>query len=124
MPRPSTAAAAALALAVIAAAAIDVSAHAVLERTEPRQGSTVTTSPREIRLWFSQPLEPAFSGAQVLGEGGRRVEGVESRVDASAPAQLRIPLPPLAAGTYTVRWRVVSVDTHVTEGDLTFTIAP
>lgn len=30
----------------------------------------------------------------------------------------------LAAGTYTVHWTVVSVDTHRTQGTYTFTIAP
>ena len=37
---------------------------------------------------------------------------------------LRASLKPLAAGTYKVVWRVVSVDTHVTNGDFRFTMAP
>ena len=32
--------------------------------------------------------------------------------------------PPLAPGRYTVHWRVLSVDTHVTEGTFAFTVAP
>jgi hypothetical protein len=31
---------------------------------------------------------------------------------------------PLTPGTYRVSWRVVSVDTHPTEGNFTFTIKP
>jgi len=33
-------------------------------------------------------------------------------------------VPPLAPGRYRVKWHVLSVDTHVTEGDFTFTVAP
>lgn len=100
------------------------SAHAVLERSEPRAGSTLRTPPREVNLWFTENLEPAFSTVRVVDAAGRRVEGADGRVDAGNPARLRITLPPLPAGTYTVSWRVVSVDTHVTEGDVTFKIAP
>ena len=37
---------------------------------------------------------------------------------------LLVSLPQLAPGTYKVTWRVLSVDTHVTEGDFTFDVAP
>jgi len=35
---------------------------------------------------------------------------------------MTIALQPLSAGNYEVRWRAVSVDTHVTEGAYHFTI--
>jgi methionine-rich copper-binding protein CopC len=35
-----------------------------------------------------------------------------------------MPLKPLTPGVYTVTWRAVSVDTHVTTGDFKFTVAP
>ena len=35
---------------------------------------------------------------------------------------LQVPLKPLRPGTYRVKWRVLSVDTHVTEGDFTFRV--
>jgi hypothetical protein len=37
---------------------------------------------------------------------------------------LRVSLPKLVPGTYRVTWRVLSVDTHVTEGDFTFAVVP
>jgi methionine-rich copper-binding protein CopC len=37
---------------------------------------------------------------------------------------LRVSLPPLPAGRYTVAWRVLSVDSHVTEGTFSFRVAP
>jgi len=46
-----------------------------------------------------------------------------AQVDAASRTLLRVPLKPLAPGTYRVKWRVLSVDTHVTEGDFTFRVA-
>jgi hypothetical protein len=99
-------------------------AHAFLDHASPRVGATVTARPAEVRLWFTQELEPAFSGLQVLDAAGKPVTTVRAEVDPKDRAQLHIALPELAPGLYTVSWRVVSVDTHVTEGKFTFRIAP
>jgi methionine-rich copper-binding protein CopC len=99
-------------------------AHAFLERAEPRVGSTVRTPPAEVRLWFSERLEPAFSSVQVVDTTGHQVDKGDVQVDPAAPKQLRVALPPLPPGTYMVRWRVLSVDSHVTEGKFTFRVAP
>jgi methionine-rich copper-binding protein CopC len=122
--RARTTAAAISALALLLGAVTGGSAHAVLERAEPRSGSTVRTAPAEVRLWFTENLEPAFSTIRVLDTRGQRVDRADGRVDTATSSLLRVSLPPLAAGAYRVIWRVVSVDTHVTQGDFTFAIAP
>ena len=99
-------------------------AHAFLERADPRVGSTVRTPPAQVRIWFTEGLEPAFSAAQVVNEAGQRVDKADSQVDPSDRTLLRVSLPPLPPGTYKVIWRVLSVDSHVTEGDFTFRVAP
>ena len=99
-------------------------AHAFLERADPRVGSTVRNPPSEVRLWFTESLEPAFSSVQVVNEPGQRVDNGDGRVDPSDPSVLRISLPSLPPGTYKVIWRVLSVDSHVTEGDFTYRVAP
>ena len=38
--------------------------------------------------------------------------------------QLRVPLKALPPGNYKVIWRVLSVDTHRTEGNFTFRVGP
>jgi methionine-rich copper-binding protein CopC len=96
--------------------------HAFLERAEPRVGSTVKAAPSQVRVWFTEALEPAFSTLEVVNQSGERVERGPVRVDAASPAMLQVPLKPLAPGTYRVKWRVLSVDTHVTEGDFTFRV--
>ena len=97
--------------------------HAFLERAQPRVGSTVKAAPSQVRVWFSEALEPAFSTLEVVNQSGDRVDRGPARVDAATPAVLQVPLKPLAPGTYRVKWRVLSVDTHVTEGDFTFRVS-
>ena len=104
-------------LAVMAGTAAE--AHAFLDHAEPRVGSTVPTAPRELSLSFTQKLEPAFSSAEVSDANGARVDLGKPSVSASV---MRIRLKQLSAGTYRVRWHVLSVDTHTTEGSFTFQV--
>ncbi|PYM18742.1 MAG: copper resistance protein CopC [Candidatus Rokuibacteriota bacterium] len=97
-------------------------AHAVLQRAEPRVDSTLKRAPEEIRLYFSERLEPAYSAVRVLNVQGMQVDRRDSRVDRANPALLRATLPALPPGAYTVRWRVLSIDADVTEGEFTFTV--
>ncbi|MDO8477468.1 MAG: copper resistance protein CopC [Candidatus Rokubacteria bacterium] len=97
--------------------------HAFLERADPRVGSTVKAAPSQVRVWFTEALEPAFSTLEVVNQSGDRVDRGPARVDAASPVLLQVSLKPLAPGTYRVKWRVLSVDTHVTEGDFTFRVS-
>ena len=99
-------------------------AHAFLDRAVPAVGSKVHAPPPEVRLQFSQPLEPAFSTVRVFDAGGRQVDRMDKRPDRGDASLLRVSLPRLAPGIYRVVWRVLSADTHVTEGDFTFEVAP
>ncbi len=94
-------------------------AHAMLDHAEPRVGNTVTTVPREVRLWFTQKLEQAFSTVEVTNESGQRVDAGKARVNGN---EIAVPVRALTPGTYHVNWRVLSVDTHTTDGNFTFTI--
>ncbi len=100
-----------------------VEAHAKLARSEPAAASTLRSAPGEVRLWFTENLEAAFSSAHLLDGERRRVDGAEGKVDGTNAALLRMTLPALGAGSYTVVYRVVSIDSHVTAGELSFTIA-
>jgi copper resistance protein C len=97
-------------------------AHSGLQRAEPPVESTLKRPPKELKLYFSERLEPAYSRARVEDGQGARVDRDDSRVDRSNPLLLRVTLPPLAPGTYTVIWRVLSVDSHITEGRFTFRV--
>ncbi len=113
-----------MALTFLLAGAALAEAHAFLERADPRVGSTVHASPTQVRLWFTEQLEPAFSSVRVVNAAGQQVDKGDAKVDPSAPKQLQVSVSSLPPGTYKVIWRVLSVDTHVTEGDFTFRVAP
>jgi copper resistance protein C len=97
-------------------------AHAFLKDADPGVGSTIQTSPGEIRIRFTENIEPAVSSIQVFDASGKEVDKRDLHLDRSDHALLHVSLPPLGAGTYKVVWRVVSVDTHVTNGNFTFRI--
>jgi methionine-rich copper-binding protein CopC len=113
-----------LASAFFVASAIAAHAHAQLERADPRVGSTVRAAPPVLTLYFSEGVEPAFSSVQVTDAGGHRVDAGKMRVDKGNPQQVQVPLRTLAPGQYNVRWRVLSVDTHKTEGSFGFEVRP
>ncbi len=114
----------ALAILTMALVASGAGAHAFLDHASPAVGSTVHASPALVRLWFSQELEPAFSTVKVLSADGKQVDKQDKRVDRADAAVLQVSVPQLAPGRYRVVWRALSVDTHVTEGDFTFDVAP
>jgi len=99
----------------------DARAHAFLDHAEPRVGNKVATPPREVTLWFTQKLEPAFSTITVTNPAGQRVDTGKARVSGS---QMSVSLRPGGTGTYHVTWHVLSVDTHTTEGNFTFQVGP
>jgi copper resistance protein C len=99
-------------------------AHAFLDHAEPRVGNTVKSPLRTVSLWFTQNLESAFSTIEVLDANGVQMNAGKAIVDATDRKLLRVPLKVLPAGAYTVKWHVLSVDTHTTEGNFTFHVAP
>ena len=92
-------------------------AHAFLDHAEPRVGSTVATAPSELSLFYTQNLETAFSAVEVSDANGKRVDLGKPSFSANV---MRVGLKQLSPGTYRVRWHVLSVDTHTTEGSFTF----
>jgi methionine-rich copper-binding protein CopC len=110
----------ALACAVVIAP-VKTHAHAYLDHASPLVGSA-GPAPREVRMWFTQALEPRFSAAQ-LRTGAGAVVGT-GRVDPADPKQMVIPVRALAPGQYKVHWKILSVDTHRTEGTFGFEVKP
>jgi copper resistance protein C len=113
-----------LAAALAALAPIAAAAHAFLDRADPRVGSVVARAPPAIRLKFTQGVVAPFCRVSVTGPPGFGGGGAPHAV-AGDPLSLAVDMKgPAPAGTYMVRWRVLSVDTHVTEGDFSFQVKP
>lgn len=115
------AALAAMALSVVAPRTF---AHAFVDHAVPAVGSTIRAAPSEIAVWFTQELEPAFCTIKLVDAKGDTIAAADRAVDPSARSILRLPVPSLMPGRYRVVWRVLSIDSHVTEGDYTFDVAP
>jgi copper resistance protein C len=96
-------------------------AHAYLDHASPLVGSVVT-APSEVRLWFTQALEPRFSAAQLRSSAGAVVG--TGTVDPANPKEMVIRVRALPPGKYKVKWKILSVDTHRTEGDFGFEVKP
>jgi copper resistance protein C len=93
-----------------------VQAHAMLDRASPAVGGTVASSPGQVTLYFTQQLEPKFSTGEVRNSSGGRVD----RGKSVSGNVMRLSVGALPPGAYSVTWRVLSVDTHTTQGSFTF----
>jgi methionine-rich copper-binding protein CopC len=96
--------------------------HAALVRSTPAQRATVARAPERVRLWFNEPVEAKFASISVWDAQGQRIDQRDGRVGPEDPKALSVGLPALGPGTYTVRYRVLSVDGHVVEGAFRFTV--
>ena len=90
-------------------------AHSLLVRSQPERRATVTRAPDEVRLWFSERIEPAYARVSVWDAGGKQVDAGDAAVDQADATTLAVRTPGLRAGRYTVRYRVLSVDGHIVE---------
>ena len=103
--------------AIVAPAA---SAHAVLVSSTPVDGSRVNTEPAQVRLTFDRPVGLIAADEQVISATGVRADTGQVRL-AEGGTTVVLPLRPhLPRGTYSATWRVVSADTHVVSGSITF----
>jgi methionine-rich copper-binding protein CopC len=98
-------------------------AHAHLDHAVPAVGTTVVASPEELQLTFTQNIVLAFSGISLKSADGKTIPVGKTVAGPANTLHVRID-GKLAPGSYTVNWHAVSVDTHHTEGNYKFSIAP
>lgn len=110
---------------LVAGSAGSESAHAQLQQAVPAVGGTVSSSPTEIRLKFSEGVEPQFSVIALQSESGVTEQLGKAAVATGDSSTLMAAVPQaLKPGVYTVSWHVVCVDTHKTQGTFQFTVKP
>jgi methionine-rich copper-binding protein CopC len=112
-----------LSIAVVLLFSSSAWAHAFIDHAEPAVGSRLASPPTVVRIWFTERLEPALSKIQVFDNQGSEVDKRDTKVDRTNRQLLGVSLPVIKAGKYRVSWRVVSVDTHVTNGSFEFEVA-
>jgi copper transport protein len=115
-------------LVLVAAAALALPgtawAHAALMHTEPVASRTVNTPPAEVRLTYSEPVEPRFAIVSVTDADGKQVTAGSPARAPGSPQTLVTPLRRLPEGWYLVFWRVISADGHPVRGAFTFAVGP
>ncbi len=96
-------------------------AHSFLVEATPSSKDHVTEVPKSVKLRFGGGVEPPYSkltietpDGKVLAEGSI---GVPDK-----PRELSVNAPELAPGKYIVRYRVLSTDGHIVEGNYDFTV--
>jgi methionine-rich copper-binding protein CopC len=100
-------------------------AHAHLVKATPAAGGTVAASPTDVRLTFSEGVEPRFSGVTIAGPAGEAIATGKPGSDPVDASTLVVPIgEKLKPGVYKVTWHAVSVDTHKTQGGFQFTVQP
>jgi copper transport protein len=96
------------------------SAHAVLISSSPVDGSRVNTEPTQVRLTFDEGIGLIPAAEEVISTDGVRADTGHAYL-AGGGTTIVLPLKPhLQDGTYSATWRVVSADTHIVSGSITF----
>jgi copper resistance protein C len=99
-------------------------AHPTLKSASPPVEGTATAAPTEIRLNFSEAVISKFSSVELRDQSGMKVATGKVATDPKDEKQLIVALQaPLKAGAYTVKWTVVSADTHRVNGTYSFKVA-
>ncbi|HIJ62097.1 MAG TPA: copper resistance protein CopC [Rhodospirillaceae bacterium] len=95
-------------------------AHALLLESQPKAGTTINAGPVDVLLRFNSRIDSLRSRLVLKdGQGGKHRLAVETGADA---ASLKAHDDHLGPGKYLLHWEVLSVDGHVSRGDLGFSI--
>ena len=105
-----------------AACAIDRPAHAYLVKSVPAQRAVLFRAPAKIQLWFNERLEPRYSSFTVSDAEGKTVDIGKSRGERDDPQATLCVGQNSARGRYLIKYRVLSVDGHVVQDQLPFTV--
>ncbi|GAB6428381.1 copper resistance protein CopC [Bacillus luti] len=98
-----------------------VFAHTSVVGTSPKEGEVLTVQPEQIILEFSELVTGKVVNIELLDPSAKRVQVsmVEMLDD---PTKIKVKIPNLNNGIYTVRWSMISADGHPSEGSYTFSI--
>jgi methionine-rich copper-binding protein CopC len=112
----------ALLIAALTGNTIVAAAHSLPESETPSAGQTLASPPSEVAINFDAPIEKLFAKLEVTGADGKN-EAAGAQQVSDDGRRLSVKVGALKPGDYTVKWAVVGIDTHHTEGSYTFSIA-
>ncbi len=92
----------------------------MLSEAAPRVGSRVAALPAEVRLSFSDAIDPNLSGLTVTAPNG--ASAVRGAVVISGSEMVAKLAPAGQRGVFRVRWSIHSKDGHRSQGQYTFEV--
>lgn len=105
---------------LVATATATVFAHMKASRMLPAANATVSASPGQVQVWFTQAPDPKVSKIEVAGPAGPvALAALKVTAEKSIVAEIRTPL---ADGRYTVRWQAAGDDGHIQKGEFAFNV--
>ena len=107
---------------ILAAPVTSALAHSMLVKAEPPRRSVLTKSPTHVRLWFNEKIEGDYASLVVLDAQKQPITDVKPTLAPDDQKSIVLPLPDLAPGKYSIKFRVLSVDGHVVESTFDFTV--
>ncbi|WP_295627325.1 copper resistance CopC family protein [uncultured Nitrosomonas sp.] len=99
-----------------------VMAHATLVKSDPPRRAMLSTSPKQIQLWFNEKIEGSYASVTVEDSNKKLVTENIPEAITDDPKSIVLNLPQIQPGRYTVHYRVMSVDGHVIESEYDFSI--
>lgn len=108
-------------MAIAMCTSIVVSAHSFPESESPSAGQKIASAPAEVTINFDAPIEKLFAKLEVMGADGTN-EAAGAPTVSDDGRHLSVKVGALKTGDYTVKWAVVCIDTHHTEGSYTFSV--
>jgi copper resistance protein C len=109
-------------LAIVVSSPIVAPAHSFPEKETPAAGEKVASPPSEVTIDFDAPIEKLFAKLEVTGAEGKNEDLGAAQVSDDG-RRLSVKVQALKPGDYLVKWSVVCIDTHHTQGSYTFTVA-
>lgn len=96
-------------------------AHNREKLSDPEDGVTLQKAPTQVTFRFKQPVDRDSLTMILIEPTGTRTPLKILRAQGDEAVG---ELPPLAEGTYNVRWKLISSDGHAVTNRITFTVAP
>ena len=107
--------------AFITIAGVEASAHSFPQEQSPTAGQTLAAAPSDVSIKYDAPIEHLFAKLEVVDYSG---SNVAAQPDVSPDGRtLSTKVNSLKPGEYTVKWSVVCIDTHHTQGSYTFSVS-
>lgn len=98
------------------------SGHPALVGSSPKSGEALDVAPKQIRLSFNEPVEPAFTNVRMVNPSGKEGPAEPTQAVATDPRSVALPFVAPIAGLYKARWSALGRDGHRVKGEFSFTV--